>query len=67
MEIPFERISPQALKKIVEEFILREGTDYGFQDLPLEVKAGQVLKQLERGQAFIDFDPGSESCDIRRR
>lgn len=27
--IPTERLSPEAIQSVIEEFILREGTDYG--------------------------------------
>lgn len=45
--------------------MLREGTDYGAQELPLASKVAQVIRQLERGEAQIVFDPLTESVDIR--
>lgn len=44
--------------------MLREGTDYGERELPLEQKVAQVRAQLERGQARIVFDPDSSSVTI---
>jgi uncharacterized protein len=49
----------------VETFVLREGTDYGEQEVPLATKVAQVVKQLQRGEARIVFDPVTESVDIR--
>jgi uncharacterized protein YheU (UPF0270 family) len=44
--------------------VLREGTDYGEKEASLEQKLAHVLRQLERGDARIMFDPNSESIGI---
>ena len=49
----------------MESFVLREGTDYGPQEVTLATKVAQVLRQLQRGEARIVFDPSTESVDIR--
>jgi uncharacterized protein YheU (UPF0270 family) len=49
---------------VVESFVLREGTEYGAHDVSLEDKVADVLRQLDRGEAEIVFDPASESVDI---
>ena len=43
--------SPDALTGVIESFVLREGTDYGERDVPLETKVMQVRRQLERREA----------------
>ena len=65
MKIPLSSLSTDALRSIIEAFVLREGTDYGHEDHDLEAKCTDVLRQLEAGEAEIDFDPGTESVDIR--
>jgi uncharacterized protein YheU (UPF0270 family) len=62
--IPHTEVSPEALRSVIESFVLREGTDYGVRDVPLESKVTQVLGQLKRGEAQIMFDPLTESIDI---
>ena len=62
--IPHTGISRDALRRVIESFVLREGTDYGERDVLLESKVKQVLGQLERGEAQILFDPLTESIDI---
>ena len=62
--IPHEELSPEALRGVVESFVLREGTDYGEREVQLEQKVAHVLRQLERGEARIMFDPNTESIDI---
>jgi uncharacterized protein YheU (UPF0270 family) len=67
VEIPLERLTHEALLGIVDDFILREGTDYGHADVPLDIKRGQVLARLHAGQAVIVFDPKAQSCTILLR
>lgn len=58
------QLSPEALRAVVESFVLREGTDYGEREFSLEEKVAQVLRQLERDEARIVFDPGTQSVTI---
>ena len=62
--IPHRELSPEALRGVLESFVLREGTDYGDREVSLEQKVAQVLRQLERGEAQIIFDATLESVDI---
>jgi hypothetical protein len=62
--IPHAELSEDALRGVLEAFVLREGTEYGERDVSLDQKVVQVIRQLERGEAQIVFDPGSETIDI---
>jgi uncharacterized protein YheU (UPF0270 family) len=62
--IPYRDLSEPALRGVLESFVLREGTDYGEREVSLDQKVAQVLRQLERGEAQIVFDPVVESVDI---
>jgi uncharacterized protein YheU (UPF0270 family) len=62
--VPHGELSIDALRGVVEAFVLREGTDYGEHDVSHENKVAQVMRQLERGEARILFDPVTESVDI---
>jgi len=64
MIIPHTQISNEALQGLIEDFITREGTDYGETEVPLAQKVAQVKHQLERGDVVIVFDPASESVSI---
>ena len=64
VKIPFDSLSPDALRGVVEAFVLREGTDYGPAEYSLADKTAQVLAQLARGEAEIWFDPTSHSVTI---
>jgi uncharacterized protein len=64
IEVPHTQLSAEALRGVIESFVLREGTDYGERDVPHEHKVAQVTRQLERGEARILFDPVSDTVDI---
>ena len=62
--VPYTELSPEALRGVIESFVLREGTEYGDRDVALDDKVSQVTRQLRRGEAQIVFDPESESIDL---
>jgi len=62
--IPHTELSADALRGVVESFVLREGTDYGAREVTLEDKVSDVVRQLERGEAEILWDPVTESVDL---
>lgn len=65
--VPIDQLSEQALKGLIEQFILREGTDYGLHEVSLERKHNQVIQELRSGNVFVVFDPAEESCSIVRK
>lgn len=67
VEVPPALLSAEALRGVAESFVLREGTDYGATEMTHEEKVGQVLAALDRGDAQILFDPGTDSVTIRLR
>jgi uncharacterized protein len=64
IEVAPAELSPQALRSVVESFVLREGTDYGEREFSLDEKVAQVMRQLERGEARIMFEPRTQSVSI---
>jgi hypothetical protein len=56
----------KALHGVVEEFVNRDGTDYGEVEVPLGTKITQVLTQLRSGKAVIVFDQETDSATILR-
>jgi uncharacterized protein YheU (UPF0270 family) len=62
--VPHTELSPDALMGVIQSFVLREGTDYGAQEVDFETKVEQVRRQLERREAEIVFDQNTESIDI---
>ena len=64
VEISPDDLAPETLRRVVEEFITREGTDYGLREASLDAKVADVIHQLEVGEARIVFDPEIESVNI---
>jgi uncharacterized protein len=62
--VRYTELSEEALRGVLESFVLREGTEYGERDFSLDQKVAQVVNQLRRGEARIVFDPQSETIDI---
>lgn len=64
MIIPLTQLSSDTLTAIIEEFILREGTEYGDLDISNETKIAQVKKQLEQGKAVVVYSELHETVNI---
>jgi len=62
--VPHGELKREVLRAVIESFVLREGTDYGEREFSLEQKVGDVMRQLERGESQILFDPETESVAI---
>ncbi len=64
IEVPWNRLDPEVLAAVVEEYVSREGTDYGHVDVSLAQKVAEVIAQLQSGKAMIVFDEATESTGI---
>lgn len=65
--VPLEKISEDALHGLINEFILREGTDYGAREFTLAEKHEQIKKQLSSGHILIVFDTAEQTASIVRK
>ncbi len=63
-KIPVNKLSPEALQGVIEEFISRAGTDYGETAVPSETKFRQVKQKLGAGSAVLIFDDETETTNI---
>ena len=66
MLIPHKQLTPEALQGLIEEFVSRDGTDYGEREIPLAVKVDQVRKQLDQGVSVIVYDDQGGTSIIAR-
>ncbi len=60
MIIPYERLSPDALAGVIEEYVSRDGTEH----TDVEIKVKQVRRALEAGELVVVFDAEAESCNL---
>jgi len=64
LEIPLERIDPDTLRSMIEEFVTREWSELADSGFTLDEKVEQVLRQLKDKRAKIVYDTTSESWNI---
>lgn len=64
VEIDPQQLSNEALLGVIDNFITREGTDYGVNEVSYDSKVQSIRRQLERGDVKIVFDPTSESVTL---
>lgn len=64
MIIPHTQLAPETLQALIEEFVTREGTEYGEEDVSLEEKVAQIKQQLERKAIFIVYSELHETCNL---
>lgn len=64
MIIPWQGVAPDTLDRMIEEFVSRDGTDYGEQEYSLAQKVAQVRTALVRGEAVLIFSERSGQCNI---
>ena len=64
MKIPHTELSQEALLGVMDSFILREGTDYGHEEITIDQKRSRVLSMLQSGEAEIVFYQESDHIDI---
>jgi uncharacterized protein len=62
--IPINKLSIKALQGVIEEFISREGTDYGEKEISAETKFTKLKDMLEKGLAVLVFDDTTETTNI---
>ena len=64
MLIPWQQLSADALQSLAESFVLRDGTDYGAEEIPLAVKTEQVLQLIRRNEVVILYSELHETVDL---
>ncbi len=64
IEIPYERLDPETLRSMIQEFVTRDGADWGDPGGALEDKVAMVVRQLQNGKVKIVFDLKSQTANI---
>lgn len=53
MIVPWQELDPTTLQNLIESFVLREGTDYGEQEVSLADKVSDVKRLLKQGEIVL--------------
>ena len=64
MEVPHGCVPADVVRRVAEEFVTRDGTDYGAAEKTLDEKVADVRRQLDCGQAAIVYDAASDTINI---
>lgn len=67
MIIPHTEIAKETLYALIEEFVTRDGTDYGEHEVSTASKVQQVMDQLERQEIFIEYSELHETCTLKTK
>lgn len=65
MHIRWQDLKPETLQAVIEEFVSRDGTDYGAREVPFDSKVEQIYRLLESGKVGVVFDVETQTCDLR--
>jgi uncharacterized protein YheU (UPF0270 family) len=64
MIIPYNDLNVDTLNTIIKEFVLREGTEYGAEDISVDEKIAQVHQQLKSKSAVLVYSELHETVNI---
>jgi uncharacterized protein YheU (UPF0270 family) len=64
VEVPYQDINPETLRNMIEEFVSRDGSDWGDAGGSMEAKIEQVLRQFKAGKIIVAFDLTSQTANI---
>lgn len=67
MIIAWQELKQDTLINIIDSFILREGTDYGMQELSLAQKRQRLLTAIKQGNVVIVWSELHESLDLKNK
>jgi len=62
--IPYEKISLEALRGLIEEFVTRSGTDNGYTHATLEQNVAVVMAQLHRKEVVVVYDEKTLTANV---
>ncbi|MEQ8517239.1 MAG: YheU family protein [Chromatocurvus sp.] len=64
VRVPPERLPAETLAALLEEYVSRDGTDYGRYDISVAEKRSQLQSRLTTGDLQLLYDADSEHWDL---
>ena len=64
VDVPYDQIDPEPLRNMIQEFVTRDGADWGEPGGALEDKIARVIKQFKNKQVKVVFDLNSKTANI---
>lgn len=67
MIIPWQQLNTDTLEAVIEDFVLREGTDYGEHERTLAQKVNDVKCQLVSGEVVLVWSELHQTLNMMPR
>jgi len=67
MIIPYSELSAEALQALIEDFVTRDGTDYGQDEMSMQEKAAHLLALLKKDELLITYNEETQTCGLVTR
>lgn len=64
MIIPYHELSEEALQALLEDFVTRDGTDYGWVEMSMQAKSDRLLALLKKGELLISYNDELQTCGL---
>jgi uncharacterized protein YheU (UPF0270 family) len=64
VKVPYQQIDPETLRRMIQEFVTRDGSDWAETGCALEDKVEQVLQQLKNKQIKVVFDLKTQTANL---
>ena len=62
--VPPDRLDCATLEAIAQDFVTRDGTDYGEREVSTRDKVAQILTLIRRGEVLLAYDEETESINL---
>ena len=66
IKIPPERLSPEALRGLLEDFVTRETRNHDQDQYSVDQMIAQVRQQLDKGRLVIVYDEQLQTANVLR-
>ena len=64
VEVPYKRLDSETLRNVIQEFVTRDGADWGEVGGTLEEKIDLVMQQLRNRKVKVVFEMKSQTVNI---
>jgi len=64
VEVPYQQIDPNTLRRMIQEFVTRDGSDWAEVGCTLDNKVEQILQQLKNKRIKVVFDLKSQTANL---
>jgi len=64
VEVPPARLSAEVFHALLEDYVTRDGTDYGARERSLEEKVDRLKRQVLAGEVRLLYHAASEQWDL---